>query len=53
MKNPTATSIKDSFLDLNPKLFSSAIKVSMISKNRLKEVKICYNLNNQVVSCST
>ncbi|CAF4816866.1 unnamed protein product [Rotaria sp. Silwood1] len=53
MRNPTATTIKNSFLTLNPKLFSSAIQVSTDSLNRLKEIKICYNLNKQFVSCSS
>jgi ribonuclease I len=51
MKNPSAATIKSSFLTLNPKLFSSAIQVSMNEDIRLKEIKICYDLNNQFVSC--
>ncbi|CAF3846109.1 unnamed protein product [Rotaria sp. Silwood1] len=53
INNPTATTIKNSFLSLNPKLFSSAIQVSMDSSNRLKEVNICYKLDKQFVSCSS
>jgi ribonuclease I len=51
MKNITATSVKNSFLTLNPKLFSSAIVVSMDADKQLKEIKICYNFSNQLVSC--
>ncbi|CAF1051641.1 unnamed protein product [Rotaria sordida] len=50
MKNPTATTIKDSFLKLNPKLPSSSIKVIMES-SRLKEIDICYGLNLQFANC--
>ncbi|CAF3357394.1 unnamed protein product [Rotaria sp. Silwood2] len=53
IKNPTATTIKNSFLRRNPKLFSSAIKVSMDSSNRLKEIYICYDLTQQFINCSS
>ena len=53
MKNSTATSIKKAFVAINSHLFSSGMKVSMASHNRLKEIKICYNLRGQVVSCYT
>ena len=52
MTNPTAATIKTAFLTLNPKLFSSAIHVSMNAENRLREIKICYDLNHQLVSCN-
>lgn len=51
IKNPTLTSIKDAFLKSNPKLFASAIYISMNEENRLKEIKICYDLNNKLVNC--
>ena len=52
MESSSATVIKDAFLALNPgTLLSSAIKVEMNSMKRLKEVKICYNLEFQFISC--
>jgi ribonuclease I len=51
LKNITLTNVKNAFLMSNSKLFSSAIKVSMDTENRLKEIIICYNLNHQLVSC--
>ncbi len=53
MRNVTQTSIKNEFLKLNPKLFASAIKVTMDSDKRLKEVKICFNLNDQLINCNS
>ena len=44
--------IKDAFLALNQgSLLGSAVKVEMNSMNRLKEVKICYDLEYQYISC--
>ncbi len=53
MQNATQTSIKNEFLKLNPKLFSSAIQVTMDSDKRLKEIKICFNLNDQLINCNS
>jgi ribonuclease I len=53
MKTITVATVKNAFLSQNPKLFSSAIYVSIDSNNQLKEIKICYNLNNQLVSCNS
>ncbi|CAF0913157.1 unnamed protein product [Adineta ricciae] len=52
MKNVTAANIKSTFLTLNPTLFASAIQVSMDYENRLKEIKICYDLKQKFVRCS-
>ncbi len=51
IKNPTITNIKNAFLMSNPKLLASAIRVNMNEENRLKEIKICYNLQHQLTSC--
>ena len=53
MKNPTDASIKSALINLNSKLFSSAVRISMESTNRLKEIKICYNFALQPISCYT
>jgi ribonuclease I len=53
MSSATASVIKDAFLALNyPSLFASAIRVEMNSMNRLKEVKICYDLQFRFKSCA-
>jgi ribonuclease I len=52
MKQPTWTSIKNAFLTLNsPRLFSSAINVIMDKQGRLDEIRICYDLQYQFLSC--
>ncbi|CAF3372989.1 unnamed protein product [Rotaria socialis] len=49
----SATIIKNAFLTLNvPTLFGSAVRVDMNSNGRLKEVKICYNLQYQFATCA-
>ncbi|CAF4448765.1 unnamed protein product [Rotaria socialis] len=53
MKNSTQAKIRSAFLQSNPKLFSSAIQISMNPPNRLKEVKICYDLKNQLKNCNS
>jgi ribonuclease I len=53
MTNPTESSVKSAMINLNSKLFSSAVRVSMDTNNRLKEIKICYNLALQPISCYT
>lgn len=52
LKNGTQSSIRKAFLTLNPNLTTATMLVSMNSDNRLKEVKICYDLNHQLVRCS-
>lgn len=52
MNNPTATSIKNAFVQLNPpKLSSSAIQVNMDRNGRLDEIRICYDLQYNFISC--
>lgn len=53
IKNPTISSVKNAFLEKNPKLFPSAIYVSMNTDNLLKEVKFCFNLNHQFINCNS
>lgn len=50
---PTITSanVKNAFISSNPKLFSSAIRVTLDDEIRLKEIAICYDLKHQFVSC--
>jgi len=53
-QNPTASTanqIKTEFLKLNPKLRSTNIVVQTASKNKLKEIQICYDLNYNFADC--
>lgn len=53
MESSNAGIIKDALLALNaPSLIASAVKIDMTNANRLKEVKICYDLNFRYTSCS-
>jgi ribonuclease I len=52
MESSSALLIRDALVTLNsPALFSLAIKIDMNSVNRLKEVKICYDLQFRFTSC--
>lgn len=52
MESANPLAIKDTLLALNaPALFGSAIKVEMNPMNRLKEIKLCYDLNLKFTSC--
>ncbi|UJR11284.1 hypothetical protein I4U23_015466 [Adineta vaga] len=52
LESSSATAIKNSILTLNsPAIFSSAIKIDM-SGTRLKEVKICYDLQLRFTACT-
>lgn len=52
MKQPTYSSIKNAVLTLNsPKLFASAINVYMDKQGQLDEVRICYDLEYNFISC--
>ncbi|UJR32971.1 hypothetical protein I4U23_020434 [Adineta vaga] len=53
MKNVTQTNVRNAFLTLNPKLPASSIQVSTNYEKRLKEIKICYDLKQQYVRCSS
>lgn len=53
MSQPTASSIKSAFLQLNaPQLFSSAINVRMNSQGQLDEISLCYDLQYRFISCA-
>ena len=44
--------IKNAFLELNsPQLFSSAIYVNMRRNGQLKEIRFCYDLQYNFISC--
>ncbi|CAF1208249.1 unnamed protein product [Adineta steineri] len=52
MTSSSAVVIKDAFLTLNsPALFASAVQIDM-SGSKLKEVKICYDLQFRYASCT-
>ncbi|CAF1462184.1 unnamed protein product, partial [Didymodactylos carnosus] len=48
--NVSATTIKNEFLNLNPKLYTNDIIIEMNGK-KLKAVKICYDLNYKFATC--
>ena len=51
MKQPTFSTIKNAFLKLNPRLFASAINVYMNNQGQLSEIRICYDLEYNFISC--
>ncbi|CAF4216741.1 unnamed protein product, partial [Rotaria sordida] len=52
MNQPTLSSIKNAFLTLNsPQLFPSAIHVKMNNQGRLEEIRLCYDLQYNFISC--
>lgn len=53
MESSNAGLIKDTMLTLNaPTLFASAVRIDMNNMNRLKEIKICYDLDFKYTSCT-
>lgn len=53
IKQPTLSSIKNAFLISNsPELFSSAIRVVMDKQGRLSEIRLCYDLHYNFISCA-
>ncbi|CAF3393091.1 unnamed protein product [Rotaria socialis] len=52
MNQPTSSSIKNAFLRLNsPQLFPSAIQVYMDKQGQFDEIRICYDLQYNYISC--
>lgn len=51
MQKPTFSIIKNAFLQLNTKLFASAIHVSMDQYGQLDEIRLCYDLNYKFTGC--
>ncbi|CAF0765922.1 unnamed protein product [Rotaria sordida] len=53
LNTASGAAIKNTFVTLNaPKLFASAVRVDTGSNGRLKEIKICYNLQYQFTVCT-
>lgn len=52
MQQSTFSTIKNAFVKLNaPKLFASAIHVSMDRQGQLNEIRLCYDLDYNFISC--
>ena len=52
MKQATFSTIKTAFLRLNsPRLFASAINVYMDGQGQLSEIRLCYDLQYNLISC--
>ena len=51
IKTPTIANVKAAFTSVNPGLFASALYVNLDSSNRLKEVRVCYNVKHELTNC--